>query len=64
MANPRKRSIDISNLSLEQADSLAQQVGPKVREICDEAIEKANKILNIYGMKAQMQIAISGINEE
>lgn len=60
----RKRSIDINKLNQEQADELGNQIGEKVRIICDEAVEKANKILNIYGMKAQMQIVIKGINEE
>lgn len=60
----RKRSIDISKLSVEQADLLSQQLGQMTRVICDEAVEKANKFLNIYGMKAQMQIVIMGINED
>lgn len=60
----RKRSFDINKLSPEQADQLSADIGAKVRQICDEACEKANKILNVYQMKAQMQIAIKGINEE
>lgn len=60
----RNRSIDINKLSKEDIENLQVQIGAKVREICDEAVEKANRILNIYGMKAKMQIAVQGINEE
>jgi len=60
----RKRSFDINKLNTEEAEQLSTDLGAKVREICDEACEKANKILNIYGMKAQMQIVINEINEE
>ena len=60
----RKRSFDINKLSQEQAQEISAQIGEKVRLICDEACEKANKILNIYGMKAIMQIAIMPEGEE
>jgi hypothetical protein len=54
----RKRSFDISKLSAEDADNISKQIGDRVRQICDEAVEKANKILNVYGMNAKMQILI------
>lgn len=60
----RKRSFNINKLDQVEADKLSTDIGAKVRQICDEACEKANKILNIYGMKAQMQIVINEINEE
>lgn len=60
----RKRSFDTNKLNKDEAEQLSTDIGVKVRQICDEACEKANKILNIYGMKAQMQIAINEINEE
>lgn len=60
----RKRSFDINKLSPEAADQLSNDIGAKVRQFCDEACEKANKILNVYGMKAQMQIVIKGIEED
>jgi hypothetical protein len=52
----RKRSFDINRLSAEEVDNLSKQIGDKVKQICDEAVEKANKILNVYGMSAKMQI--------
>lgn len=60
----RKRSFDINKLAAEEADRLSDEIGSKVRLICDEACEKANKILNIYGMNAKMQIVVEGIKQE
>lgn len=55
---PRKRSLDINKLAREDAERISDQIGAEVRKIEDEAIEKANELLNIYGMKAMMQIVI------
>lgn len=52
----RERKVDISKMTLEQVDSLSNQVGQKVQQICDEAASKINEILNIYGMSAKMAI--------
>lgn len=54
----RKRSFDISKLTPEDADALSTQIGQRVTEICDKAVAEANRLLNIYGMEAKMQIAI------
>lgn len=62
--NERKRTFDVEKLTLEEADSLSEQIGNKVKDICDEAVKKANKILNIYGLKAKMAIQIEGLQEE
>jgi hypothetical protein len=60
----RKRSFNIDKLSPAEADLLGAQIGDKIREISDKAVQEANKILNVYGMKAYMKLAITGINEE
>lgn len=60
----RKRSIDINKLAAEDAVRISDQIGSEVRKICDDACVQANTLLNIYGMKAQMQIVITGINEK
>jgi len=52
-----KRSIDINALSTEQAEILSEQIGAKCREIIDEAANKVNAILNIYGMSAKIACA-------
>lgn len=53
----RKRSFDINKLSTEAADALSEQIGVKVRGICDEAAQKVNAILSVYGMSAKIAIA-------
>lgn len=63
-AHNRKRSIDINKLAPSDADRISAAIGDEVRKICDEAVNKANDLLNIYGMKAQMEIVISGLNEK
>lgn len=64
MTAQRKRSLDINKLSVEEADRLSAQIGDKVTKITDEACAKANELLNIYGMKAIMQIVFEPINKE
>jgi len=54
----RERSFDISKLTAADAERLSQQLGEKVREICDKACNEANRLLNIFGLSAQMQIVI------
>jgi hypothetical protein len=56
----RERKLDINLLSPEQADVVATQLGEKIKQICDKAVEEANTLLNIYGMQAKMQIFIDG----
>lgn len=57
----RKRKVDISKLNAEQLDNISDQIGAKVREICDEAAAKVNAILNIYGASAKIAIAFDGL---
>jgi hypothetical protein len=59
----RKRSLDINKLSPQDAERISDAIGLEVRKICDDAVAKANELLNIYGMKALMQIAVVGIDE-
>ena len=59
----RKRSVDTNALSDEQVELLQEQIGTKVRDLVDATIEKANKILNIYGLQAKMQIIIQKKDE-
>lgn len=50
--------IDANKMAPKQVDDLSIQLGDSIRKICDDAIEKANSLLNIYGMSAKMQIVI------
>lgn len=54
----RKRNVDIQKLDNETLDNLSIQIGEKVKDIIDNAIVEANKILNIYGMEAKMEVVI------
>jgi hypothetical protein len=54
----RVRKVDVTKMTPEEVDRLSVQIGSKVRQICDEAANKINAILDIYGMK-KAKIAIS-----
>jgi hypothetical protein len=54
----RERKIDISKMTQAEVAVLEQQLGGRIREICDKACEDANRLLNVYGMAAKMQIVI------
>ena len=56
----RVRKVDLNQMNVEQAEAISEQIGIKIREICDKAIEDANKLLNIYGLSAKMQIVVEG----
>lgn len=60
----RKRSFNINSLQAEEAERLSAEIGARVRAICEQACDEANKILNIYSMKAQMQIVIEPAEQE
>lgn len=60
----RVRKVDVNKLDKEQADLLSQQIGEKVIQIQKESLEKMNRILNVYGMAAELSIKIGKIKEE
>jgi len=60
----RVRKVNVEALSVERAEELSQQIGEKVVKIQTEAIEKINKILSIYGMKAELAVTISKLEEK
>jgi hypothetical protein len=60
----RERKVDISKMSTESVDNLSTQIGDKVRQICDEAAEKVNAILKIYGMSAKMAIQFDTLDQK
>lgn len=55
----RERKVDLGKLSEEQLKSLEVQLGDKIKEICSAACDKANKLLNIYGLQAKMHLVIT-----
>ena len=52
----RERKVDINKMSDSDLDNLSAQIGDKVREITDEAVNKVNALLGIYGLSAKMLI--------
>lgn len=60
----RERKVDLSKLDAAQVDILGEQIGAKVREICDEAAAKVNAIMNIYGASAKIAIAFEGLPKQ
>lgn len=59
----RKRKIDLENLSPEQADKLAKQIGDEIAKIMDEANTKCNEMLRIYGLQTEIGYEIVQIAE-
>lgn len=59
----RERKIDVNSMASEDVDNLSVQIGDKMREICDEAADKANAVLRIYGMEAKIAIAFTELPE-
>jgi hypothetical protein len=62
-AHDRERKLDIQKLTPEQADSVSQQIGEKIRQITEKAVLDANQILQIYGMEAQMQLVVGELGK-
>lgn len=54
----RKRSVNVNTLSAEQVEQLTEQISKKILVLVDETVAQANKMLNVYGLEAKMQIAI------
>ena len=62
--NDRVRKVDVESMDVEQVDLLAEQLGAKVRGYVDEACEKANTVLKIYGLQAKMEFVLEPITEK
>lgn len=60
----RERKVDVNMMSPAEVDILSIHLGNKIKAICDEAVAKANAILNIYGASAKMQIEIKELPKE
>lgn len=51
----RKRQVDVEKLTSKQADELSEQLGVEIAKILDDASDKCNKLLNIYGMTVLLE---------
>jgi hypothetical protein len=54
----RERKVDLSKMSKEQVDNISAQLGERIRQICDKAVEEANRLCAVYGLRTKMQIVI------
>jgi len=59
----RERKVDVNKMADADVENLSEQIGIRVREICDEAAAKVNALLAIYGIKPA-KIAIKFDNLE
>lgn len=59
----RVRKVDINNLPEEQLKEIEAKLTAKLREIIDDSVAKANRLLNIYGMEAVMGFELRKIDE-
>lgn len=64
MENDRINTVQVENLSVQQADLLAQKLSDEINRLVDETCDKANKILSIYGLETKMQIVIHKKGEQ
>ena len=60
----RPRKLDISKMSVEQADAISAQIGKEIARLMDECNSKCNEMLNIYGMQTQINYQIVQLAEK
>jgi hypothetical protein len=65
MARVRKVTEEqLKKMSEEQLKKIEEVLGTKIRELVDNACNEANKLLEIYGIRAKMQIALDPIEKK
>ena len=60
----RKRKIDLHKISPDQADRMSKQIGDEIARIMDEANNKCNAMLNIYGLQTAIGYKIIKTEEK
>lgn len=60
----RERKVDLNTMSTEEVDILSIQLGNRLKQICEEAAEKANAVLNIYGANCKIAIAFDQLPDK
>lgn len=59
----RKRQVNVDKLNEEQIQVLIDQLGLKIRNMIDETCDRANQILNVYGMCVKLEVVIQPKDE-
>ena len=54
----RSRKVDLDSLPLEDFQRISEELSSQIRIICDQACEKANHLINPYGLKVQMNFTV------
>jgi ethanolamine utilization protein EutA (predicted chaperonin) len=54
--NSRKRKVDVEKLDDEQLAQIIKDISDNIVKMVDETVEKANTLLNIYGLETKMKI--------
>jgi uncharacterized protein YbcI len=54
----RVRKVDVNQMSVEQADKISEAIGKELAKIFDDANEKANELLTIYGLETKLNYQI------
>jgi len=63
MSAERKRSVDIEKLDEDTVNNIQESLIKKITKINDDAVKKANKLLNIYGLEVKMQFLMQKIEK-
>lgn len=54
----KARKVDVEKLSAEQLEALTTQMSQTINQIVDDACNRANSLLSVYGLETKMQIVI------
>lgn len=54
MTEESKKTIDVNKLTAQQADAISEQLGKEIAKIMDEANEKCDKLLGVYGLQTRI----------
>lgn len=60
----RARHVDVEKLTDAEIEERINKIGDKIRLMVDETCNNANKLLNIYGLEAKMQIVFKKKDQE
>jgi hypothetical protein len=59
----RQRKINVEKMSNEELEALQAKISNKIISIVNNAVNEANKYLNVYGMEARMHLEIGQLGE-
>jgi len=60
----RERKVNVKNINDDQLELLIAEISKKITKMVDSVCDKANRMLNVYGLQAKMQIAIQPIEKD